>query len=103
MAKTPRHGLRPEAKSPSAPPSLRRGRKKAPAQTRRKSRFEQLEERRVLTSLFTAGDIVVEQITANTNTATPTSTASPVFLSEYSPTVANQSTYVQQVALPTVA
>ena len=84
MAKKPRHGLRPQAKSPSAPPSLRNGRKDRPAVTRRKSWFEQLEERQVLTALFTPGDIVVEQINATTNAVTPTSAASPVFLSEFS-------------------
>ena len=102
MAQTPRHGSRPQAKSPSTPPAQRSGRKKPQTKTRRKSRFEQLEERQVLTALFTPGDLVVTQINATGNTVTPTSTASPVFLSEFSPSVANQSTYVQQVALPTV-
>ncbi len=37
-------------------------------------------------SNFTSGDLVVEQINAATNSATPTGAASPVFLSEYAPT-----------------
>ncbi|HEX4143090.1 MAG TPA: hypothetical protein VHY91_06040, partial [Pirellulales bacterium] len=100
MAKKPRHGIGPQAKTPSAPPSRRNGRKASKPLARRKNRFELLEERQVLTALFTPGDIVVEQINATTNAVTPTSAASPVFLSEFSPTTANQSTYVQQVALP---
>ena len=49
MAKKPRHGLRPNVKSPLAPPSLRNGRKRNSLQTERKSRLEHLEERRMLT------------------------------------------------------
>ena len=50
-------------------------------------------------SRFTSGDLVVEQINAANNAVTPTSAASPVFLSEYN-TTGSQSSAVQTVPVP---
>lgn len=49
-----------------------------------------------VTSAFTSGDIVVEQINAANNAVTPTGSASPVFLSEYN-TTGSQSSSVETV------
>ncbi len=96
MAKTPRHGLQPQAKSPLAPPSLRNGRKARPAQTRRKSRFEQLEDRRVLAA-FTAGDIAVVRTGITGGTPLAGGTTASTFIDEYTPA----GVLVQSIALPT--
>ncbi len=98
MAKKPRHSVRPQAKSSLVAPALRRGSKNRPASAWRRSRFEQLEDRRVLAA-FTLGDIVVEQINATNNNVTPTSALAPVFLHEFS----TSGTDVQTLALPTTA
>ncbi len=47
---------------------------------------------------FSSGDLVVEQINATNNAITPTSAASPVFLSEYQPT-GSQSSAVETVPI----
>ena len=98
MSSKARRHSRSQAKSSLAPPSLRNGRKKLTKPTRRKSRFEQLEARRVLAA-FGANNIVVEQINATTNHTTPTSSTSPVFLDEFT----TGGTAVQQLAMPTSA
>ena len=101
MAKKPRHGLRPQAKSPSAPPSLRNGASKdRPAVTRRKSRFEQLEDRRVLTALFTRATSLSSRSTRTAISRRPRARPAPSF-SPNTATIGVQSTPVQQVALPT--
>ena len=50
----------------------------------------------LLVSRFASGDLVVEQINAANNAVTPTSAASPVFLSEYH-TTGSQSSAVQSL------
>ncbi len=96
--KSRRHGLSsPVAKRSLAPPSLRNGRKNTrPGQARRKSRFEQLEDRRVLAA-FTAGDLAVVR-TGDGVTALAGGTSTATFIDEYTPAGASP---VHSIPLPT--